>query len=92
MQKQIHSEGLMPSALPATAAVRLLRPWRGRPAGAVISTLTYGVAELLVLRGIAAWHGGGAPATAPTAAPEAPPAPTVLPPAAPAKRARKGQP
>lgn len=39
--------------------IEFLRPWRGRPTGRVDSGLDYGVAQLLVQRGIARWHSGG---------------------------------
>jgi hypothetical protein len=37
------------------ATVTFRRYWRGRQPGQVVATLDYGVAELLVTRGIAAW-------------------------------------
>ena len=47
------------------ATIKFLRPWRGREAGQVLGTLDYGVAQTLVLRGIAQWHGVPATVTPP---------------------------
>lgn len=35
--------------------LKFLRPWRGRVAGDIDTALDFGVAQLLVQRGIAAW-------------------------------------
>lgn len=54
---------------PPDNTIRFLTHWRGREPGLVTQELDYGVADVLVLRGIAEWCPGGLARDVRTAAP-----------------------